>query len=217
MPFTRIMPEVRSGRMVAIKIALVVVGLVCLLLGLLTWPSIYSTRSLVRRLKELEDVGIETEARVVSLLQGDGNPPRARATLEVDVPGGDNVRKAHWMPLTPALLVGSPYPIVRHHQFPSQFEPGTKTDLAPGGIEPLERGRPVRSDRAQSERGAQHVAGEEVLEHRASLAVRPVEQIPAAHLQDVEHESAQIRRISFPQKEKLVRGPVSPAVSRTGT
>jgi hypothetical protein len=116
--------------MIAVKIALVILGLVPLCLGVMVLLTIPSSRSLARRLKELEDFGIETEAQVVSLRPGNEGSPRAHATLVVEVSGGDSVRKAHWVPLTPLLVVGGSYPIVRHHQFPGEFEPGTKAGLA---------------------------------------------------------------------------------------
>ncbi|WP_435127234.1 hypothetical protein [Actinacidiphila sp. bgisy144] len=50
-----------------------------------------------------------------------------------------------------------------------------------------------------------------------SSYVHTLAEITLSVSEQVKHRSAQIRRISFPQKEKLARGPVFPAVSRTGT
>ncbi|MFI8961437.1 hypothetical protein ACIGO8_04905 [Streptomyces sp. NPDC053493] len=116
--------------MTALKIALLALGVLSCVLGVLVLPSVSSARSRVGRLKELEDIGIETEAQVVSVRQGTGGGSRASVTLKVGAAGGDVSQRTQWMTLTPGLAAGNAYPVVRHPQFSGQFEPGTKADVA---------------------------------------------------------------------------------------
>ncbi|MFF4323287.1 hypothetical protein [Streptomyces sp. NPDC001568] len=109
----------------------------CLLigLGLLCLPVVWFCRSLflgstsgVREFKELEDMGIESHARL-TYLEPFGTRGYASAVYEIEVPGGDNVRKETGVTVTPDLVIGDAYPIVRHHQLPTRSYVGTMEEV----------------------------------------------------------------------------------------
>ncbi|MET9428260.1 hypothetical protein [Streptomyces sp. NPDC003036] len=115
--------------MLIVKGVLVLLGGVCLYLAYMYISTVPSERAKARRLRSLEDAGMEAEALIVSLRPFDGDI-RAEAVFEVEMPDGHTVREKKYVRLTPEMAVGVVYPIVRHSRFPDRFEVGVKEDVA---------------------------------------------------------------------------------------
>ncbi|MEV7614516.1 hypothetical protein [Streptomyces sp. NPDC089799] len=83
----------------------------------------------LREVSELDENGVVTEA-VLTHLEPSGARGFASAVYEYEGPGGRPFSQRSGVQVTPDLMIGNSYPIVRHHQFPSRFRVGTKEDVA---------------------------------------------------------------------------------------
>ncbi|GAA1116820.1 hypothetical protein [Kitasatospora arboriphila] len=116
--------------MTVLRIVLTVLGLLPFCLGLLVLLNLPASCARIRRLASLEENGTEAAARVVELRYISWDERRMNATVTVDFPDGETLRRTLWVPLRPDLAVGGPCPVVRHPRAGGGFEPGTKADLA---------------------------------------------------------------------------------------
>ncbi|MCU7821299.1 hypothetical protein [Kitasatospora sp. DSM 101779] len=116
--------------MTVLRIVLTVLGLLPFCLGLVVLLDLTASRARIRRLTSLEENGTEAAARVVELRYISWDERRMNATVTVDFPDGETLRRTLWVPLRPDLAVGGPCPVVRHPRAAEGFEPGTKADLA---------------------------------------------------------------------------------------
>ncbi|MER5872841.1 hypothetical protein [Streptomyces sp. NPDC002044] len=114
--------------MIILKCLLIGLGLLCLPVALFCRSLFLGSTSGVREFRELEDMGVESHARLTHL-EPFGTRGYASAVHEIEVPDGDNVRKQSGVNITPDLVIGGTYPIVRHHRFPTQSYVGTMEEV----------------------------------------------------------------------------------------
>ncbi|GAA2467820.1 hypothetical protein [Streptomyces lavendulocolor] len=82
-------------------------------------------RSELKKMTELDETGIEVQARLVSLVPF-GNGQYAHAHYEFESPDGSPVRHRTGATVGPAHVVGDTYAFVHHPQFPTRLHMGTK-------------------------------------------------------------------------------------------
>ncbi|MEV8312136.1 hypothetical protein AB0P36_33745 [Streptomyces flavidovirens] len=116
--------------MIPADVTIVLLGVLLLLLAPFGLALAYDQAKISKKLQELRESGIETEARLVALRRY-SSPDFVSATYEIDVPGGDPAQGKKQVRIDSGPTIGSFYPVVRHPMFPSQFELGTKDDLGP--------------------------------------------------------------------------------------
>ncbi|MER5948082.1 hypothetical protein ABT127_18695 [Streptomyces sp. NPDC001904] len=114
--------------MILAKIILIVLALAAFFLTAVALSGISTSRKRAAKLKELEEIGVVTQSEVLALREG--GPGRAHVTLRLSATTGEPLVRRLWLTLSPDLVVGNSYPVVRHPQYSDQFEPGPRTDLA---------------------------------------------------------------------------------------
>ncbi|MEU7278924.1 hypothetical protein AB0A69_09135 [Streptomyces sp. NPDC045431] len=81
-------------------------------------------RTVLKKMTELDETGIEVQARLVSLVPF-GKGRFAHAVYEFEGPGGTYVRHEQGATVGPAHVVGETYAFVHHPQFPKRLHMGT--------------------------------------------------------------------------------------------
>ncbi|MFH8473636.1 hypothetical protein [Streptomyces sp. NPDC018000] len=83
------------------------------------------TREELKKMTELNETGIEVQARLVSLVPF-GTKGYAHALYEFEGPNGETVRHQKGATAGPAHVVGDTYPLVHHPQRTNRLHMGTK-------------------------------------------------------------------------------------------